>query len=378
MWVVVVAVNTMSPHKCSDKCPSTAKNGPKINCLACKNVCFLHCFGFEAGAKIDGLETVKITIGNEIVFTTFVATMAFSCCTNSLSAKDHRAALKMPSVARNASQTRASKSNDNEQLLANKLNCIEDMLQSIKSATESNTAEIAAIKSLSTQTDANMKKVSEQNVRQLSTPKGPAMQYVMNYRSNSYAAAAAQNAAGCTPSSKRKREHIYESQKPKFPEPKVGTKANVNGLKIVPKVIRVRDEKPLFAKALYASGFGTDTENVDIAKYIVEETPVTDATKFKVHKMVKKDADLSQLKFVSFKVELNVDELEILNNADLWPQGVRVREFTVLPKNQLGNYFPEIPAKKPANNATTPVEIIDLENEQATGGEKMDATVSTS
>lgn len=220
MWVVVVAVNTMPPHKCSDKCPSAAKNGPRINCLACKNVCFLQCFGFEAGAKVDSLETVKMTIGNEFVFTTFVATMAFSCCTNSLSAKDHRAALKMPSIARNASQSRASKSNDNEQLLANKLNTIEEMLKSIKSATESNTAEIAAIKSLSTQTDANVKKVSEQNVRQLSTPNGPAMQYVNSYRERSYAAAAAQNTAASTQSIKRKREQTYVIQNRNFQKQK--------------------------------------------------------------------------------------------------------------------------------------------------------------
>lgn len=335
-------------HKCDDKCPNSAKRGPKIKCCKCGTICYLQCFDFEVGAKIESQETVKMTV-NGVVFTTFLSTMAFSCCTNALTDKEQKSALKMPSVARNSSKTRSSNSNQNEQSYANELNIIKELLTSIKSATDSNTAEIAAIKSLSTQTDANVKKVSSQSAAldDLSTPRSPALRYVNNYKKRAYAAVVAG-----TPNNKRIRLETNERPKQKFPEPKVGTKSNVNGLTIVPKKTRVHD-KPVFAKALYVSGFAPATSNEEIANYIVENTPVADMTKFKVHKMVAKNADESKLKFVSFKVELNVDELDILDNVELWPQGVRVREFTVLPKNELSNYFPSLPGTKTTENAAT-------------------------
>lgn len=173
----------------------------------------------------------------------------------------------------------------------------------------------------------------------MSTPKAPAMAYIENFRSRNYAKAAAAQ----TPSGKRRRPQS-QSLKPKFPETKMGTKSNEKVLKVVPKPNRVRDEKPKFAKALYVSGLHPDTTTDQLADYIVSYTPVTDATKFKVHKMVKKGVDVSTLKFVSFKVEMNDDDLDILDNADLSDEGVRVREFTQAPKTVLGDFlnFPNL------------------------------------
>lgn len=348
----------MSRHKCSaDSCPRAVINGPKMKCCKCDALCYLQCYGFESGTKIDGQDTVKITFNNEVVLTTFLSTMAFSCCTSTLAPAEQKASLKMPSVTRSASKSR-SKSNENEQLLANELSSIKEMLTSIKNATEANTAEIAEIKSLSSQTDANVKKVSEQNATMnlLSTPMAPAMDYVRSHRARSYAKAAA-----ATTNNKRKRTDSPLRHKQKFPEAKVGTKTNVNGLSVVPKPNRNRDDKPNFAKALYVSGLDPATTNEQLADYIVANTSVNDQSKFLVHKMVEKDADVSQLKFVSSKVEINAEELEILDNVDLWPSGIRVREFQMVPKNQLGSYFPSLPSKAPvptsANGTTEPMQL---------------------
>lgn len=345
--IVVVAYNTMAPHhKCSDKCPKDAKNGPKMKCCSCDNVCYLQCFGFEAGPKIDGLETVKATMNGSFVIATFLTTMALQCCSNTMTTSQQKTALKLPTTARSTSNTRSK--NESEQTVVKELHNIKEMLASLKNATDANTAEITAIKSLSTQTDANVKKVSEQNaaMNNLSTPVGSAMKYVNEYRNRSYASAAAQSSQNA----KRKRSESDEQQKMKFPEPKVGTKPNAFGLKIVPKMINVRDDKPMFEKALYVSRLDPATSNDQLTEYIVANTPVTDATKFKIHKMVKKGTDESTLKFVSFKVELNAVELDILDNVDLWPEGVRVREFQVVPKNDLGKHFPTLPKPKPIIN----------------------------
>lgn len=361
--VIVVAVITMTRHKCDDKCPNSARRGPKIKCCKCSTVCFLQCFDFEAGEKIDGQDTVKWTV-NDVVITTFVSTLGFACCTNILPPNDQKKALKMPASNRSASRSRSK--SDSEQSLANELGSIKEMLSSIKSATDTNTAEIAAIKLLSTQTDANVKIVTERNASTsaLSTPRSPAMNYVNDFKRRAHA-----NASAGTPG-KRKRFKMNERAKLKFPDPKVGTKSNASGLTIVPRVNDVRDDKPIFKKALYVSGLGPATTNDEIANYIVEFTSVKDATKFKVHKMVKKDADISQLKFVSFKVELNVEELEVLDNVDVWPEGLRVREWQYV----MGNFFPQVPVKiSTSNDAKT---TVDLNVEQNVNSQPMDVTAS--
>lgn len=346
----------MTRHKCSDKCPSAARNGPKIKCCKCNTVCHLQCFDFEMGSKVDSQDTEKITT-NGFSFTTFLSTMAFSCCTEALSAAEQRAALKIPTVARSVSKSR-SKSNECDQLLTNELNTIKEMLKSIEIATTANTAEIAEIKSMTAKTDASIQKVSEQSAtsNQLQfngTPKmSPALSYVNAFRSR------ATSKAFNSPNNKRKRTDSIERPKMKFPEPKVGVKVNVNGLSVVPKQNRNDDDKQKFLKALYVFGLAPTTTNEHVANYIAENTPVTDLSKFKVHKLVKKNTDETQLKFVSFKVEMNNEELDVLDNVDWWPEGIRVREFQVIPNNELGKHFPSLPRKtsESAANAVTDME----------------------
>lgn len=264
--------------------------------------------------------------------------MAFACCSDTLTPEEQKFVLKMPTTSRSASKTRQTKSHENEQMLANELNSIKEMLKSIKTATETNTAEIAAIKSLSTQTEASVKKVTEQNATMM-TPTAPAMAYVQQHRMRTYA-----NAVATTPNSaKRKREKSPSREKPQFPAAKTGKKSNANGLQVVPRMDR-SESSPKFAKALYVSRLNPATTKEALSDYIVANTSVTDKAKFNVHKMIKKGIDETTLKFVSFKVEMNVEELNVLDDASLWPEGILVREFQQAPKNELGNYFPSLNA----------------------------------
>lgn len=345
----------MTIHKCDKAtCPPAHLNGPKIKCYKCGKVCYLQCFGFQPGAKINEQDTVKMA-SSGILFTTFISCMAFSCCSDQLTDDEQKFTLKLPSTARSQSRGRPSKQTENESMIANELSNIKGMLQMIKTATEANTADIAEIKSTTTSTDANVKKATEQG-----TTSGffsPAMNYANNYRERMYARAAAANAkatgsnANATPSSHRKRprQNEPESLKSKFPEAKVGTKPS--GLSVVPKPIRAIVDKNKFAKALVVSRLDPATTNEELADYIATNTPVTDKTMFNVHKMVKKDADLSALKFVSFKVELNGDEFELLENVELWPQGATVREFTQVPERTFGDFLPR---NQPASSHPPP------------------------
>lgn len=333
--VVVVIIMT---HKCDSKC----KGKVKVKCCKCGTVCHLQCFGFKAGEKIDGQDTILLS-SNGSIFTTFVSCMAFKCCSDEMEPTEQKFVLKMPTTSRSTSKTRTTKPIESEQLLANELNGIKEMLASIKGATDANTAAIAEIKSLSTKNEASMNKMKER----IATPsQSPAMNYVQHFRQRAHSKAEQMETPG-----KRKRIENASSDKLQLPQPRVGTKSNVNGLTVVPKRVSTREEPPKFEKAIWVSRLGTDVTEENVMDYIIANTTVTDKSMMNVHKLIKKGTDVSSLNFVSFKVELNAADFDVLNDPAIWPQHVMVREFMQTPKNTLGNHFP--PLNPMSNGPTT-------------------------
>lgn len=163
----------------------------------------------------------------------------------------------------------------------------------------------------------------------------------------SYADAARTNAP-IQPAKRMRSENspIVNAAKPKFagPKPKVSTKTAVTGLSIIAQPQRV--EKPKFSKAVWVSRFNPSTTCDEISNYIMETAQIDDKAKFNVHKLVKKDQNLSLLKFVSFKIEVNDDIFELLKDESLWPENVWVREFQR--DRNFGDFlnFPDLNAKK--------------------------------
>lgn len=343
--IVVVAVKMT--HKCDkDKCPSAHVKGPKMKCGKCGNVTYLQCFGFQAGKKIDGHDTVKMSLTNGVVFTTFIPCMAFHCCSGEMSDEEQKFVLKMPTV-RSTSKSRTTKPSESESMIVGELNCIKEMLKSVMKVSDAHTEQIAEIKSLSLATESNVKKATEQSASL--NMSSPALQYTQAFRNRALA-----KARNETPtSSKRKRTDSPSRAKMNLPSPKFGTKSNVNGLSVVPKRDPNRDDKPKFEKAIWVSRLRPDVTEEQVVEFITSNTSATDKTKMNVHKLVKKDADLTLLKFVSFKIELNVDDFNLLNDPAVWPENVMVREFMQVPKATLGEFFPRLkPAQKPTSAAS--------------------------
>lgn len=339
------------PHKCSrDDCETVNVSGPKVNCLKCKNQCYLQCFGFEKGPTIDSNDTVKKVLADGTVVVMFMACMAFVCCDKTVSATDVRAGLKMPSKR----DTSKAKSTSND-TIAKEMKAMKELLLTIKTATDMNSTDIAAMKSLSQKTEENVQKLADESAQ---TPNrnrtaAPGLSYVQAFRARGAAL------ANSSPALKRKRNDS-EREKVQYPTPKSGTKTNVNGLSTVPKPMRTIDAKPKFEKALWVSRFKPDVSNEEVANYITTSTPINDKERIAVHKLVKKDADLSTLKFVSFKIEMSAEDLDILNDSSLWPEDVLVREFVMVPKNTLGSHFPHLNAKESAPttpHSTDPMEL---------------------
>lgn len=353
-------------HHCNrDDCPPTNVTGPKTKCIKCGNLCFLRCFGFVS-CEIGGQDAVKLNLSDVNVVYMFVSQFAFVCCSDSVPATTLKQALKLPST-RSSSKSRAKPTESNETSIANEILIVKDMLMAIKASGDANTMEIGKkLDVISGDTNDIRKHTTvmvdkatrpfqcQMNPPSLNTPISNRLNPTAKTPRPSYA-----DALGSKQSIKRKRTETTltaNAMKPKFngPPPKTGTKTTITGLSVVAKSKPI--EKPKFTKAVWVSRFDPSTTCDEITNYIMENTKIDDKTKFNVHKLVKKDQDLSQLKFVSFKLEVNNDLFDTLKDENLWPEDVWVREF--VRQQNFGDFlnFPDLNAKK---SRTSPTEAMD-------------------
>lgn len=130
----------------------------------------------------------------------------------------------------------------------------------------------------------------------------------------------------------------------KVPTPKRGTKDIEIGRPVVTKTfVERKTRKPSeLPMTLCASNFHPETTTEELENYIIEHTEVKDKTKFKCSKLVKKDADLTQLTFVSFKIDVSPEAYDILKQKENWPKNKTIREFSKLspPKTSLSDFMP--------------------------------------
>lgn len=367
-------------HVCNrENCNPLNVNGPKTKCTNCGNLCYLKCFGFESANKINGLDAVKLIFADSKVVYMFVSQLAFACCTDTVQVSALKQALKLPRN-RSTSNSRQSKPTESNELsIAQKLSNINDVLAAIKTASDANTVEIekklndigATTNEIRNHTTVMVDKatrpfkIPSTNQPPISTPNSNRRNPNTQTPSTSYANITRNNQP--PNSAKRPRTEnasTKNANKPKFnvPPAKIGTKTSVSGLSVIAQPKQI--EKPNFSKAVWVSRFSPATTSDEITKYITENSSIVDKTRFNVHKLVKKDQNLSLLKFVSFKIEVNDDDFNMLINEEFWPQEVWVREF--LRDRKLGDFmvFPILNANKTKTPSTVAMDITEQSQEQ--------------
>lgn len=314
-------------HSCNrDNCPPTNVSGPKTNCIKCGNLCYLKCFGFVACDKINGNDAVKLKIADNCVVYSLLSQFAFVCCTEKTPTNELKQALKLPST-RSTSKTRQAKSNEIIEFeIANDLLSIKDMLTAIKTSNDVNAMELSEIKSVTIETNETLKKGNKQKD-------------TMNHQSPiaSFADKLKMNLISRTP--KRSLSQM-EQDKPgkKLPTPKQGKRDIIIGRPVEPKQPRIpKENKPKFDKAVRVSGLHRDTTVEEMNQFILDYTNVNDKSQFECHKLVKKDADISEFTFVSFKISINDEHFDQFMDPETWPNGNYVREF--LSKPTLGDFI---------------------------------------
>lgn len=344
-------------HKCDrEQCAPINVNGPKTKCAKCKNVCFLKCFGMDSAEKIDNNETMKIKASDGSIVYAFVAHLAFVCCNDTLSSTEQKSAMKIQST-RATSKTRQQKTTEmNEATIAKELFDIKTALATIKNSTDANSNDLNEIKSMSRELNEKIKKNEVLNIVENSSTSQPCetTPSFSNVVRNQWK----------TQTAKRKIRQLNDEKitnnKVKMPTPKVGTRDIQIGRQITPR--KVRDLKPKFDRAVWVSGLHRDTSVEEMSDIITENTDIKDKSLFECHKLVKKDADISKLTYVSFKISINSEYLDHLLDPDTWPNTISVREF--LQKPTLGDYMPFLNTPRSQTAQRNKVQKTEQKNEQ--------------
>lgn len=86
-------------------------------------------------------------------------------------------------------------------------------------------------------------------------------------------------------------------------------------------------QKRRFDRSIWISRFHPDTTVEQIRDYVLNTTGCNDTEQFNCIKLVKRDADLTSLQFISFKIDVNEELFESLSSPAKWPKYVLVREF---------------------------------------------------
>lgn len=296
-------------HICSrENCPPNHISGNKIRCFMCSKLYFGKCFGLDTTTYDAFAPNVPFEADSVVQF----------ICPSCLTKPKHRPAPQMPL-------------HDKLEEIAIKVNSFvekqgemnEEMSKMVENAETVNN-KLVALNTIGVEAKDACYKVLQNlngNVRTMR----PSFSDIVRANSGS--------PSNVTRSVKRPRTEIGpndasnsgNSVQYNRPKPRIGTSEAVIGLAMPP--IRSGEVRRKFDRSLWVSRFHVDTTTDQIMDYVVAKTGCEDRTKFFCKKLVKRDADLTTLKFVSFKIDILEEFYDSLSDPSVWPNYVLVREF---------------------------------------------------
>lgn len=326
-------------HVCDrGNCPPAYVSGPKAQCFACKNQCFLACFGFsstQATAYKLGEEQPFTPMSNiQFIYTGCLAQpmpLSQSALNDSLSLgtpKVEKTTIKAIALEVAKLQEQFASFQQTSSQMNGKLDSIELKTNDIKSTTQ------AVLEISKKSNDAEQPVLFGSPSLATRAFRPPLMK-----KTPSYASVTKENGNDrqfATPSAGKRRRFDtpkMTNKKPKVPTPKMGTGANVTRLVAVTKAEPKKiDSKPKFEKSVWVSRLARSVTEGDIRDHIATNTSAT--SNFTVRKLIKKDSDVSTLTYISFKIDF-----DILNDPAVWPKGLLVREFFENKPATLGDFL---------------------------------------
>lgn len=162
------------------------------------------------------------------------------------------------------------------------------------------------------------------------------------------------------PSIKRTRVIAAKGTPKSRPDSKLlgGTKSVENGAPIVDTVAKPPEKFWLYLSRI--APHVTDDDISELVKHCLQtQQPIV------VRKLVKKDADLKQFAFISFKIGIEKELKETALNPSVWPKGIYFREFENIQTERDfwgPSKFPRMDVGTPSPSLMTPsVEITPMD-----------------
>lgn len=108
-----------------------------------------------------------------------------------------------------------------------------------------------------------------------------------------------------------------------------GTSTKTIGKPLTPNKPRPRIIRKLPEKAIWLGRLHRDTTEEELLEYIKNECRVANMDQLEVRRLVKKDRDISEYSFISFKVACSAELFEELMDVKKWPSYCLIREFKI-------------------------------------------------
>lgn len=103
-------------------------------------------------------------------------------------------------------------------------------------------------------------------------------------------------------------------------------------------------ERVKLSKSLFVSRFETKITEDDVYTHVREKMPDIDERHYKIHILVKKDANIEELPYVSFRVACTPQLYNVFKAPDFWPAHIMYGDFIEKPsrkRSKLGEFIPE-------------------------------------
>lgn len=107
-----------------------------------------------------------------------------------------------------------------------------------------------------------------------------------------------------------------------------GTSGNSIGKRLSPPKPRLRTSRKVPEKSIWLGRLHRDTTEEEILEYIKDTLQIINVDEIQVRKLVKKDRDILEYTFISFKIGCSVEMYERLLDASKWPSYCQIREFS--------------------------------------------------
>lgn len=337
-------LSMMSTHNCSrEDCPTTNVNGPKITCVKCKKPQFLQC---HAQKHSSGLIRIPLPTGASIYVE--MQNMQFGCASCA-----QVGGIQVPITAQFTPVVKTTPKTKSQTVTNGQiLNALQSGFDELKSFIKKNSNDnMATVKSSIEKMDT---KVTDRKIPLFSTVLKSKTKFSANETPRTSKRKLNEDKDKLVLVNNKTSEQISSVT---IPSPKRGTKELQIGRLVSPVKNRQLNK---FTKSIRVSGLHPTVTANDMTEYIISNTNITDKARFSCRPLVKKDQDVTQLSYISFKIDISDEDFNTLMDPLWWPNNCTIREFVRIEKPRDG--APIMISPNTRNEETHPKKLQKIHN----------------